>query len=224
MTTIRFLNQKYPRTPHLPWSPGKTRDDRTIETLESLIGVPIIISEKIDGSNTVLTSESIFARSHSSLPTHPSFNYLKSLHAQIKYMIPKDMSIFGEYTYAVHTLVYKVPEYFHGFGVRLDMGNNLWLSWDETLAILKSLNLISVPVLFSGVVGCESELKSLTEFLVSQKSCYGETCEGVVVRVARDFYDREFKECVAKYVRENHVAEDSKHWMSGEIFKQELVK
>jgi len=41
---------KYPRTPHVPWSPGNTADDIVLDSirhLESLVDV--VVTDKLDG-------------------------------------------------------------------------------------------------------------------------------------------------------------------------------
>ncbi len=40
---------KYPRTFHLPWSPGLTKDDKRIENLDGFIGREVVVTEKMDG-------------------------------------------------------------------------------------------------------------------------------------------------------------------------------
>jgi hypothetical protein len=42
---------KYPRTFHLPWSPGVNRDDRTMEDISVFENQEVIICEKLDGEN-----------------------------------------------------------------------------------------------------------------------------------------------------------------------------
>jgi hypothetical protein len=37
---------KYPRTMHLPWSPGLQNDDRVIESLDGLIGQEVVVTDK----------------------------------------------------------------------------------------------------------------------------------------------------------------------------------
>jgi len=39
---------KYPRTMHLPWSPGLQNDDRVIKSLDRLIGRTVVVTEKMD--------------------------------------------------------------------------------------------------------------------------------------------------------------------------------
>ena len=45
---------KYNRTYHLPWSPGSTNDDRISDSVNSLLGKEIVITEKLDGSNSCI--------------------------------------------------------------------------------------------------------------------------------------------------------------------------
>lgn len=48
---------KYPRTPHLPWSPGATKDDVRCINTEIFTGKRVVITEKMDGENTTLYSD-----------------------------------------------------------------------------------------------------------------------------------------------------------------------
>ena len=48
---------KYNRTFHLPWSPGSTNDDRISNNVDSLLGKEIVITEKLDGSNTGMVDQ-----------------------------------------------------------------------------------------------------------------------------------------------------------------------
>lgn len=40
---------RYPRTYHLPWSPGATNDDKILKSVDQFIGVPLALTEKLDG-------------------------------------------------------------------------------------------------------------------------------------------------------------------------------
>jgi hypothetical protein len=42
---------KYPRTWHLPWSPGITKDDRVIPSCDQFVGKNIVVTVKMDGEN-----------------------------------------------------------------------------------------------------------------------------------------------------------------------------
>jgi hypothetical protein len=213
-------SNKYPRTPHLPWSPGGTNDDKRITNVDGLIGELIVITEKCDGSNLALTRDAVFARSHSSTPTHASFNFAKSKHAEIAFEIPEGITIFCEYCYAVHSIKYnKLPGYLLVFGVRDDV-NSYWWSWDNVCLMAKKLTLPTVPELFSGKLNNENELKDMVENLSKEKSLIGgDFLEGVVVRIFNNFLDNEFSTKIAKWVRAGHVTTDV-HWKHQKIVKQ----
>jgi hypothetical protein len=88
-------------------------------SVAGLIGTEIVVTEKLDGSNMALTREAVFARSHSGPPSHPSFAWAKALQARIGGQIEPGVTLFGEYCYAVHSIVYEeLPGYFFLFGVR----------------------------------------------------------------------------------------------------------
>lgn len=44
---------KYPRTYHLPWSPGTTKDDRIMKDIDTLLNNEVVITLKMDGENCV---------------------------------------------------------------------------------------------------------------------------------------------------------------------------
>jgi hypothetical protein len=211
------MSDKYPRTFHLPWSPGGTNDDKRLETVDGLINKQIVITEKMDGSNICFTRNNIFARSHSGTPIHKSFDLAKAKHKEICYNIDIGISIFGEWVYALHSIEYfSLPDYFLGFGIRNDEGNYFY-SWLETEQYLNKLNLKSVPVLFEGKVKKENDLRDLTNSLMKEKSCYGSEREGVVVRLHGEISN--FQTDIAKFVRENHIQTDE-HWTNNPIKKQ----
>ena len=67
---------KYPRTPHLPWSPGASSDDVLLIDTQMFMGKPVVISEKMDGENTTLYADRLHARSLDSRH-HPSRTWVK---------------------------------------------------------------------------------------------------------------------------------------------------
>lgn len=210
---------KYPRTFHLPWSPGATRDDRIQKDVTELLDEKVIITEKMDGSNVCLRHDGVFARSHSGPPNHPSFDPLKSLHAALKHDIPEDREIFGEWCYAKHSIEYsKLPSYFMCFGVR-EAG--VWRNWPKVQRVCKGLDLEHAPVLYEGTLSSEGDLQKLVQKLAGEPSFCGGEREGLVVRVADDFTDDDFDRCVLKYVRADHVQTDV-HWKHKEIVKNKL--
>src|SRR3954466_10688581 len=72
----------YPRTPHLPWSPGVTPDDVRAGDLSGLRGREVVVTEKLDGENTTLYADGLHARSLDSAH-HPSRAWVKALHGRI---------------------------------------------------------------------------------------------------------------------------------------------
>lgn len=218
---------KYNRTFHFPFSPGATNDDKIATSMDKLIGTDIIITEKVDGSNTSLEESGCFARTHAGAPTHASFDQLKVLHATVKWKIPEGIQLFGEWCYALHSIEYsELPNYFMLFNVRDLVATDrptVWLSWDEVEMWAEEIGVPTVPVLFKGIVNSEKELKELVQSLMIQPSSCGGIREGVVVRVQHEFDDKHFGECVLKCVRANHV-QTSDHWKDQEIVKNKLKR
>ena len=216
------MSAKYPRTPHLPYSPGCTFDDRRIISVESFLNTPIVLTEKMDGSNVCLECDACFARSHSSVLRHPSFDAFKAFHAVVKSRIGEGIQIFGEWLYARHSIFYDtLPAYFMAFGVR-DVKSGQWGSWEEVELWADELGVVSVPVL-DLVDGIENDrqLRNLIETHACMSSRFGNQREGVVVRVASGFLDSEFEKSISKWVRANHVQSD-KHWKRQAIVKNIL--
>lgn len=212
---------KYNRTPHFPFSPGATNDDKIAASMDRLIGVDIVLTEKMDGSNTSLESDGCYARTHAGTPTHVSFDGLKALHASVKHLITVDTQLFGEWCYAKHSIAYSdLPGYFMLFNVRY-LNDPCWVSWEEVEMWAQEIGVPTVPVLFRGIVSSEKDLRFLIENLMELPSRCGGVREGVVARVDGMFEDSEFPSCVMKYVRANHV-QTTEHWKDQEITKNKL--
>ena len=97
---------KYPRTFHLPWSPGVNRDDQILVGVDYFRGQQVIVTEKLDGENTSMYSDHFHARSLDSRH-HPSRAWVKTLHGGIKHEIPSGWRICGENLYARHSIHYR---------------------------------------------------------------------------------------------------------------------
>jgi hypothetical protein len=210
------MSPKYPRTFHLPWSPGGTNDDRRLADVEHLLGETAVFTEKMDGSNVCLEAQNVFARSHGGAPKHPSFDALKALHSTVRNRISTGTQVFAEWCYAKHSIEYTaLPSYLLVFGVRT---GDEWASWDEVQLWAQELGVPTVPVLGMQTVGNTMSLKAIVEDFASKPSMHGGVREGVVVRVARDFKNAEFSTVVGKWVRANHVQTED-HWSSQEIVR-----
>ena len=200
---------KYNRTYHLPWSEGTTSDDRIAPSVQSLISVDLVITEKLDGENCGMTRDGVYARSHAAFTTSPWSREVRSINDRIKSSLDEDVFLFGENMEGIHSIEYSnLSSYFYIFGVR---DGNIWISWDGVEEYSYLLDLPTVPVLFKGQVQSEKELKILTESLVSQPSSLGGKREGIVVRKADMFHDDDFSVSVSKWVRKGHIQTDE-HW------------
>jgi hypothetical protein len=201
---------KYPRTYHFPWSPGLQNDDRMIESIDGLIGKEVVATIKMDGENTTMYNDHIHARSVDS-PNHPSRNWVRRMHGEIKHEIPDSWRICGENLYAKHSIHYDdLEDYFMVFNI---WDNERCLSWDETEEVAKMLVLKTVPVFYRGVFSEDKIKASFDPFADSH--------EGYVVRVADEFNIADFQSLVAKFVRKDHV-QTSEHWMSQAIIPNSL--
>lgn len=215
--------RKYPRTFHFPESPGVGSDDKIVESLDGVLNIPLIFTEKMDGSNACLTRDDVFARSHSGPPTHASFDMLKSIHSIIRSDIPKGVEVYGEWLYAVHSIKYStLPSYLMIFGARQ---GDVWLSWQDTSDLAIQIHASTVPVVCKQDPFQRGEVlslcvKSALIGLASQPIC-GPTREGIVVRPLSEFRDDEFDRKVIKWVRKDHVQTDQ-HWRDKPIEKNGL--
>ncbi len=201
---------KYPRTPHLPWSPGGTQDDVHTRSMDFFIGKEVVVTEKMDGENTTMYSDHIHARSVDSRH-HPSRDWVKRLHAHIKHNIPSQWRLCGENVYAKHSVHYaSLASYFLLFSV-WDQ-RNMCLSWEETIEWTELLGLTPPAILYQGTYKQDWFDSTVIDT---------ERCEGYVLRLASEFHYDQFAESTAKWVRESHVKSD-KHWMHKAIEPNQL--
>ena len=203
--------KKYPRTYHLPWSPGLTSDDKMLSDLSVLENADeVVVTLKMDGENTSMYFNGVHARSLES-KQHESRNWVKKLQGQIGHQIPESRRICGENLFAKHSIEYdNLPSYFLAFSL---WEKDLCLDWDNSLEFFNELGLDSVPVIYRG----KFDKKSIEQAF----SPYIKTHEGYVVRVAKEFKYEDFKTHVGKFVRPNHVQTDE-HWMNQAVIKNKL--
>lgn len=195
---------KYPRTYHLPWSPGVSKDDRVMEDLGTFQGEEVVVTIKMDGEQTTLDREGFHARSLDT-PSHPSRDWLWGVHRRIGHDIPTGWRVCGENLYAAHSIKYqRLPAHFLVFSIWDD--RNTCLSWKETAEWAALLELPLVPW-YTTMPWNEHELRKL-----SFETWEGDPCEGYVVRVSRAFHYSQFRRVVGKWVRKDHVHTHG-HWM-----------
>jgi hypothetical protein len=206
---------KYPRTYHLPWSPGATSDDKRLQDgwFDFYKGKEVVFTEKLDGENTAMTHYDVYARSHGAPTRSPWSRNLwdqsDGLYWKIKQYIGPNETIYGENLYGEHSIHYdRLPAYFFTFACRRE---NQWWSWDDVVLMADILHVPTVPVLWRGKLESESQLKEMISKFMSEPSAFGDTKEGVVIRKTGSFDNSDFSRNVAKWVRENHVQTDE-HW------------
>lgn len=205
---------KYPRTHHLPWSPGIQDDDRVMPSQDAFEGKRVIVTEKMDGENSSLYSDYFHARSVDGR-SHPSRSWVKQFWSQIQGDIPEGWRVCGENLYAKHSISYTALDtYFMGFSIWNE--RNVCLSWDETVEWFDLLGVTPVPVLYDGIYD-----EKVIRALWSEKDW--DTREGYVVRVADAISYGEFRKCVGKFVRSGHV-QTAKHWMFGQRIEPNGLK
>jgi hypothetical protein len=215
---------KYPRTYHLPYSPGATKDDKKLQDgwFSNYIGEEIVITEKLDGENIHMNQKDCYARSDGAPTRSPWSRNIwdpkDGLYWKIKPLIGPNETIFGENLYGEHSIHYgKLDNYFHLFAVN---DGNKWYSWDFVKMMAKVLDVPHVPELWRGWIYNEKQLEELVNKFTSIPSIYGDTREGVVIRLTSSFPLDDFKHYVCKWVRPNHVQTDehwTKNWKRAEL-------
>lgn len=136
---------KYCRSLHAQISLGTTSDDRFmpngyVKAFADMSG--LIMTEKLDGQNDCMKKDGVFARSHtapSALPwDRPLWDRWQLLKNDLK-----DLEIFGENMYGVHSIAYnKLESFYYVFAVR-EKGR--WLSWEEVKFYAALLDFPTVP-------------------------------------------------------------------------------
>lgn len=209
---------KYPRTPHLPFSPGATSDDKhaSAEAIAYLSsGIDLVVTEKMDGGNYSMSRSGSFARSLDS-GTHSWDTKAKALWANIRWDIPEGWRISGESLHAQRSVSYDaLPDIYLVFGI-WDETNTL-LDWDSTVEFAELLGLCTAPVLYRG-----SDYNEAVKAWGKVKD--ESSSEGFVVRSAGRIAFEQFPMNFAKWVRSNHVRTEAKwrqrdDWAENKVLK-----
>lgn len=200
---------KYPRTYHLPWSEGLTKDDRIHPDISFFTDKEIVVTEKMDGENISIYTNYLHARSIDA-QSHWTQSYVRQLQGRIGYDIPSGWRICGENLFAKHSIEYNnLQDFFLMFSIW--NGKNECLSWQDTVEWAELLGLKTVSVIYQGIYN---------ENIV--KKCFKNNSEGYVIRLANKFNYGQFRFSVGKFVRRNHV-QTSNHWKFERIEKNSLT-
>ena len=150
-------------------------DDTGLDSLEDFVGVPLVITHKIDGGNCMLVNDPdnpVRARNGSSPedtmePLYESGGlYWRQ---EVNQKLPDRLQVFGEWVWAKHSIHYGCDcedecedvgpslseltgvdddrAYFQTFGV-YDKKLNLWLSWPKTKQVSDALGFPTTPVIY----------------------------------------------------------------------------
>lgn len=208
---------KYPRTLHVPFSLGRSNDDKVLDNLDFFKHKEIVVTEKMDGENTTLYPDYYsHARSLDS-NHHPSRDWLKAFHSEIAHKMLPGFRVCGENLYARHSIPYdNLESYFYGYSLwnTNNEGFDWCFSWDSTKFHFEDLGITLVPELWRGEFD-EKILIELANDLDTKKQ------EGFVIRTVLGFKYQDFGKHVAKYVRADHVHSDE-HWMHQQIVPNKL--
>lgn len=198
---------KFPKTPHLNWSPGYSGDDTRLAKVDQFEAMrEVIVTEKMDGENTSTYSDGYLHARSIDGTSHPSRAWTKRFMASRYRDIPPGWRVIGESVYGVHSIEYTtLHTAFFLFNV-VDETNKV-LSWDDTLEFALLLDMDTVPLIYRGTWN-EEKIRNI----LPEKSKYGPTIEGYVVRNAQAFDMDDYALHVAKYVRKGHIQTDD-HWL-----------
>ena len=206
--------EKYPRTLHLPSSPGGWRE--VVVSTGDWRQQVVVITEKMDGENTTIYSDGwCHARSiHSRW--HDSRWYVRQLAQEIAQRpdemkrLPEGLRLCGENVYAAHGITYSnLASWFQVFAAiaHNDKVDNKVLSWPDTEYWCQWLGLVTVPLLYEGVWPGEQEAIRIWRAETSDHES-----EGFVVRPQASYPLRDHGQVVAKWVRVQSQQEFEAEW------------
>ena len=204
------VSVKYPSTPYWPWSPAVGRDDDVHRDPGRFVGNAVVVTEKLDGGNTLLHDGRVYGRSVS-VPSNAKWMAMVRKHHAWKVNEP-GVYLYGEDIYGVHSIAYgpvAERETFYAFALR--DGGGAFAAFAEVEAYAARREIPVVPVLFKGCFRSVGEIRAFVESAHREPSVLGGEREGVVLRSARGFPAAEFAENVCKSVRAGHVQTDE-HW------------
>lgn len=206
---------KYPRTPHLPWSPGATDDDKVLNDVSQFYDRRVVVTMKMDGESTSIYKDGyVHARSLDSRGGIDR-DWVTAFAQKWCFNLLDGWRVCGENLWAEHSIHYdNLKSYFLGFSIWNE--RNICLSWEDTKEWFEILGIKRVPILHDGAFDL-GILRDIEKELDPNKD------EGYVIRIADAFPYSQFKNSIAKYVRADHV-QTAKHWRAGSFTPNELAK
>lgn len=189
----------YPRTWHLPWSPGATADDRILRDLSALEGREVVVTVKMDGENFTGYADSHCHARAVDGRHRDTQDWVRAFWARRAHDLPDWWRVCCENLHATHSIRYDdLPGYLLGISIWDE--TNSCLAWDDTVEWFQLLEIPVVPVLYRGPFDSKA-----VSGLFDEKRDWGRM-EGYVVRPTGRFHYRDFNRVVGKYVRRGHAA------------------
>ena len=201
---------KYPRTPYWPDSPYIGRGDTVHTDPERFVRRPVVVTEKLDGSNVLIHRGKVYGRSVAEEAADKWMAMVKKHHAW-KVTEP-DVYLYGEDIYGVHSIEYGAVgenETFHAFALRDSVGNFRSMAALQEVTTRRSIPV--VPVIYQSPFASIAEMRAFIQDEHAKQSVLGGEREGVVLRIAEGFSSSDFARNVCKSVRQDHVQTDL-HW------------
>jgi RNA ligase len=248
---------KYPRTHHIQGSrlqPGD--EDLDAIPFAAIANQPVIVEEKVDGANSAISFDSaanlkLQSRGHylTGGARERHFNLFKqwaSVHSLALWEVLGDRYIlYGEWLYAKHTVFYDaLPHYFLEYDV-LDLQSHQFLSTNCRQQLLAGLPIVSVPVLFDGILPSYIALMKLlgpSKFMgTDHMTQFDRVCQEQGINVERSrqqtdpstlmeglyikVEDQGIVQARYKYVRADFlttILQSESHWLSRPIIPNQL--
>ena len=179
-----------------------------MEDPQALADREIVVTEKLDGDNTLIFQGEVYDRSGAR--AGPWAGLVKKHHAWK--LAGTGLSLYGENLHPVHAIEYApmAPgETFRAFALRRLDGT--FESFQALEDLCSSLDIPTVPVLFRGRRNSAAELDQLIHRAHTEPSLLGGEREGVVVRVSGEIRTPDFPRMACKSVRLGHVQAEE-HW------------
>ena len=141
---------KYPRTSYWPYSPVIGRGDGVHrDPFRQFVGEQVVVTEKLDGSNTLLHAGHVYGRSVA-VPSDAKWLAMVKKHHAWKVTEP-GVYLYGEDIYGMHSITYEPvqeDQTFHAFALRDRKGD--FASFEELENYARQRKIPVVPVLFRG--------------------------------------------------------------------------
>ena len=190
------------------------------------MGEQVVVTEKLDGSNTLLHAGHVYGRSVA-VPSDAKWLAMVKKHHAWKVTEP-GVYLYGEDIYGMHSITYEPvqeDQTFHAFALRDRKGD--FASFEELENYARQRKIPVVPVLFRGCFETLAQIRGFVERAHDEASVLGGEREGVVLRVARGFPASAFWDKVCKSVRVGHVQTDehwTRRWRPCRIARQAVVR